>query len=743
MKKCLRYIMIAILLLLAIVFSIPIPNHDLDYSKILLDQDGQLLSAKISQDQQWRFPLDKDIPKALADCITLFEDEYFYKHIGINPISLAKAAKENYKAKKIVRGGSTITMQVMRMYRGNKSRTYTQKLIEILGAIKLEMLHSKSDIINIWASIAPFGGNTIGASTASWRYYNRPLGELSIAEYATLTVLPNAPTAIHMTKNVDKLIVKRNALLKKLLDKKVISQHDYELAIFEDIIFNTEPIPMHSTHLLDHLISLHPNQNIFKTTINKDIQLSASAIVQSFSDLYQYDGIDNAAVVIMDYIDNKLVSYIGNTTYKDNKHRYVNCAHAPRSYGSLLKPFLYTYAIDEGYFLPKENIKDIPTNIDGFTPKNFDKNYRGYVPLDKIITHSLNVPAVRVLNYVGGQDLYNLLKDRLQLSHLNNNYDHHGLSLILGGAEANLYELTNAYKGLLRNYNKIPYPYSECQTIQNQNVERNQFAFDPVSVAHTIKAMTSVNRPKEEQHYNKMDGQKIAWKTGTSYGHRDAWSIGANGRYIVGIWVGNEDGRGIHNLTGGIKAAPILFRLMRLLESEGGIDEVVAQGEKIEVCIDSGQSKGRLCNNTRLVDIPNHHHRIRQCTHHHLVEKDTLFSMSPTEEYYKSEFAGHQHISTSGNLQADKNVLDIVYPQDASVIFIPKKLDAEYSQVKLVANSLNKESSLFWFLNDEHFSKTTEAHHTFAELSEGNYTLEVHDDRGQKKKVSFEVRRRH
>ena len=749
----LKHFVIVVVSVFAIgVLLTPIPDLNLSYSKVVYDKNGQLLSARIAKDEQWRFPIDGELPDPLMKSIVYFEDEYFYKHPGVNPVSLIKALYQNYKAKRVVRGGSTITMQVMRMYFGNKKRTYWQKGVEILGALKLDLLYSKNDILKIWASIAPFGGNTVGASTASWRYFNRSLDQLSYAEYATLAVLPNTPAKVHMTKNVDALKSKRNQLLKKLFDNQVIDSTELILSLEEEIEFKQKRLPQNSLHFLNFLNDRHPNQFIYHSTIDPVYQQLLIETLEEYSGIYQFDGIENAAAVVIDFRLNEVVAYVGNTKYKGKAMRFVDCVQAPRSYGSLLKPLLYTYAIDQGYFLPHENIKDIPTNIKGFTPKNFDRKFRGVVPMDQMVSKSLNVPAVRILNYVGLESFHNILKEDLGFSHIHTDPEHHGLSLILGGAESTMWEMSRAYKGLVRNQYEIKNAFNEVKCLKNEQEQKHPFAFHPTSAWYALEAMMSVNRPKEEQHFIKLGGQKIAWKTGTSYGHRDSWAIGANDQYVVAVWVGNENGDGIYDLTGVKKAAPILFRMMRYLDHAGKLKEKEIWTDRVQACTQSGMLKGHLCNQTYTLKVPKFSHHLRHCTHHQLVisdeidfqKKDTLYYLTPVENYYFTQFSGEnlslpKYAQLSG---ASEFSLNIVYPEANAVIMVPKKLDGDYSSVQLKANSATKQNTLFWFLNGTFLQKTEDIHLVTVQLDEGTHDLLINDAQGNRDALRFSVIKR-
>lgn len=733
MPKSLKRISILLVVFLILILLVPIPSRDMDFSKVVYDKEGRLLSASIASDGQWRFPIQEDIPPELEQCITTFEDEYFYKHIGVNPVSIGKALRDNIRAGKIVRGGSTITMQVMRMYRGNKSRNAFQKIIEIMGAFKLELLRSKKEILHTWATIAPFGGNTVGAQTAAIRYFKRKLDKLSWSEYATLAVLPNAPSAIHLKKNRNSLLKKRNLLLDKLYENKAIDSLTWVLSKDENLPKFNGKIEQKGLHFLEFLKKKYPDESIFNSTIDTYLQRESQNILNEFAAIYQYDGINNISAVIIDNQSNEVLSYIGNVNNKNGNIQYVDCTQGLRSYGSLLKPFLYSYAIENGYFLPEEIIKDIPTNINGYAPLNYDKKYRGAIPMSQVISHSLNIPAVRLLNYVGLESFHDHFRNKLGVKSVNPQPNHHGLSLILGGAEASLWDMARLYKGLIRNHYELENPYSEVKTCQNKDIPLSYIAYHPSTVWHTISAMKNVNRPREEQQFSKLIGDEIAWKTGTSFGHRDAWAIGCNERYTVAVWVGNQTGEGMYKLTGVTKAAPVLFRLLRILPSSGMIKEHLTEAESVTYCAESGQLIGRYCKNKVTAFIPRVSHQLRNCNHHEVVNGDTTFVLDPVISYYKDQFNGIKPKKISKS-----QIIKIVYPTPKSIIQLPLKLDHEYAQLTTTANA-NYKTELFWFLNEKFIQKTTDKHEIQIPVKSGSYQLIINDTNGHKNEVVFEV----
>lgn len=741
--------LLAALILLAILI-IPIPDDKQEYSHVLYDRQGNLLAARIASDQQWRFPITEALPDQLSTCIRYYEDEYFYWHPGINPVSGIKALWMNIKEGQIVRGASTLSMQVMRMYRGNRSRNLWQKIIESLGALKLEFLHSKEEIMQIWAGLAPFGGNTVGASTAAWRYFQRDLNNLSLAEYATLAVLPNSPATVHLSRNTSLLEQRRNFLLKKLWKKGVVSERDYKLSIGEEVPQFQSDLPLIGWHMLQFCQKRDREAFEFHSTVDIHVQNRVQAIVDEFSQLYQRDGIQHSAALVIDNKKNEVMAYVGNSTDKKGHSRYVDCIQAPRSYGSLLKPFLYAYALDQGYFLPRELVKDIPTNIQGFSPKNFDRSYRGWVSFDQMVSQSLNVPAVRTLNYVGLESFHAVLKQHLQLEHIDANAHHHGLSLILGGAEASMWELARLYKGLALNQGNESAPFRPIQFLSQDTMysASHSFAFHPTSVDHSLQAMASVERPIEEQHFVKYGGSSISWKTGTSYGHRDAWAIGTTPEYTVAVWVGNENGEGVYDLTGAQKAAPILFRIFASLPSVSNFPALHAP-KYVQACLGTGRLRGPRCNDWAYVPVTKRFHHLRQCHLHEISATrpgvtDTVLSMDPVANYYYQKhygqlMNGHAKNSASENRP---HQLRIIYPTPDRVVFIPKKLDQMTSQVKVAANSSDIHDKLFWYLNGRYHSTTFGLHELDLELPIGPHKLYVVNPSGQEDEVHFEVVKR-
>jgi len=742
----------------------PLPNIKPSYSKVLYSKEGILLSATISDDQQWCFPMDEEIPDKLTACIIIYEDEYFAYHPGVNPFSIIKAMWVNTKSGKTLRGASTIPMQVMRIKNRNAERNWYNKIKETLGAVKYSLLHRDKTILREWCEIAPFGGNTIGIKAAALRYFGRSVDKLSWAEYALLAVMPNGPSFANLTKNRKILQQKRDFLLRKLQRKGYFGTDELELYLDEELPVETKSIPQDAYHALQFLAKKNPGQNIFRSTIPYDLQIRIQEILNRESTFLKIDDIRNIAAIVVDIKSNHLIAYQGNVVAADGKFSYVDISQAPRSYGSLLKPLLYAHTLETAQLLPHEMVADIPTAIGDFQPENFDKKYRGAVPFEEMLIQSLNVPAVRVLNTVGLQSFYDMIK-RLDISYLNKGADHYGLSIILGGGESSLWDLCRIYKGFAQNYNGFSDPYKQVQFLTDFPSEssKNVFAFSAGTMDYMVKAMSDLTRPREEKSW-KMYGTdyKIAWKTGTSYGHKDAWALGFNGRYMVGVWVGNEGGEGRFDLTGITKAAPVMFKLFNALPDNQwfATTPVYHNKEIITICIESGKIAGPLCKKTEKITTEKVSFKYQPCHYHQEIlfnkeglaisedcaqqasRKDTLFVLPSYMEYYYK----NAHMDYKGIPIHDPACLPsassckIIYPNDGLKIFLPKESAEKQNELIVKAYHREKDARIFWFVDDDYKKVTSNApHNCLLKLKTGAHTLTITDQWGNRDQVTFEI----
>ncbi len=698
-------------------------------STLLYSSNGRLMNARIADDEQWRFPLSEKVSDKFIQSIILYEDKRFYHHFGIDFIALSRSLYQNIKARKIVSGASTITMQLARLSYGNQKRTLWQKVKEAFLAIGIEMLYSKKEILALYAAHAPFGGNVVGLDAASWRYYGIPTENLSWADIATLTVLPNAPSLIHLSKNRNLLKKKRNDLLKRLLAQKSFDSIDYQLAINQKLPNQPYALPQLAPHLINHAIQLGEKGKNIHTTIDYNLQTNLLDLTNRYGKMYEHYGVHNIAVMIMETKTGKVAGYIGNTFDKEAKHEnHVNIITSPRSSGSTLKPFLFACMLQDGELLPQMLIPDIPTTISGYTPKNFKDKYAGMVPADKVLIRSLNIPMVRMLYDYGLTRFYHHLK-QMNFSTLNQPANHYGLSIILGGAEVTLWDLTGAYASLGRsilNYNPekkehnvfFSSPFFIGQELKNK--VRSSIRCE--TAYQTLEVLTALNRPENEIGWEQYhSSRKIAWKTGTSFGFRDAWAVGVTPGYTIGVWVGNATGEGKPELSGAKMAAPILFDAFQLLEKDKQwFSQPIDELYPLEVCEKSGFRSSRHCPKKKRIYTTKMGKRTQPCPFHQMLHLDSTahFRVNsqcyPTyaiqqkswfilpqiiEWYYVKNHPEYKRIPPlhpyCKNIRQEKN-MDIVYPDVQSKLFIPIDLDGKPEKIVFKATHRDKEAVIFW-----------------------------------------------
>jgi len=758
------------------LFCLPKPLFNDSYSILLNDNDGNLLSAKIAKDGQWRFPESKTINFKFANCILAFEDEYYFYHKGINPFSIWRAFKQNRQAGKVVSGGSTITMQLTRIIRKNQKRTYLEKIIEIIMALRLELTYSKAEILNLYTSHAPFGTNVVGVDAASWRYFGRDISELSWAECATLAVLPNSPSIIYPGKNQIKLKQKRDKLLHKLWSLKCINDETYQLSIQEPLPQKPFPLPNKSRHLLNRALNEHKTENNFNTTVNAEVQNRVLDVLTKHSALLKQNEIHNVCALVIDVNKNEVVSYVGNTPIKDKEPHGedVDVITANRSTGSLLKPYLYGFMLNDGQLLPNMLVPDIPTQIAGYVPQNFDFTYDGAVPAKQALSRSLNIPAVKMLQQYTIDKFLDRLK-QIGLTSMNRSADNYGLSLILGGGEAKLWDMCSAYASMARVLNN----YSNGNTYHKADWENptyisttkkpklvkqsNAPIISASSVWLTFEAMAEVGRPDIDASWQRLgNAQKIAWKTGTSFGFRDGWAIGITGNYVVGVWVGNADGEGRPGLTGISAAAPILFEIFGTLPKSNWFKVPFNDLKQVLVCKQSGCLVSQYCHDVKKEWIPKNSNVAITCSYHKPIHVDATeqyrvtdacvlpldmktiswFVLPPVQEYYfKTKNPTYKSLPPYkiGCEPEIEKSMEMIYPKAGTVIYIPYELTGEQGKTVFEIAHRNPSNTVYWHIDGVLVGTTQDIHQLGLNPSKGKHMLSLSDNTGETLNIPFEV----
>lgn len=745
-------------------------------STVFLDRDGNLLGAKIAADQQWRFPERKEVPEKFRKAILTYEDRYFYYHPGFNPISIIRAVFQNIKKGKIVSGGSTISMQVIRLARKNKQRTVKEKLIEILQAFRLELTHNKEEILALYASHAPFGGNTIGLDAAAWRYFGIFPENFSWAEAATLAVLPNSPALIYPGKNQAKLLAKRNRLLDLLFRSGVIDKNTSELAKAETLPQKPFPLPQLAPHLLERAVKEGQLGKCIITTLNVRMQEKVRDILLLHYPQLKANEIENAAALVLEVNSGNVLAYEGNISSRGENENGndVDIITSPRSTGSILKPFLYTAMLNDGLILPNSLIPDIPMQIGGFIPENYTLTYEGAVPAQRALSRSLNIPAVKMLQSYGYDQFCSLLR-KIGMTTLTKPADHYGLSLILGGAEANLWDLAGIYASMARTlnhytetgmYNKNdfhPPDYILKEKNNKPEFTSRTSLFDAASIFLAFKAMVEVARPDEEQQWQQFSSSsKIAWKTGTSFGNRDAWSIGVTPGYVVAVWVGNASGKGRPGLTGIGTAAPILFDIFKTLPSTTWFKTPYNEMVPVAVCRQSGFRASSICEPVDTIWVQKKGLRTPACPFHQIVHFDktenwqvtsncvspsemvhkSWFVLPPVQEWYfrnKNPFYKVLPPFRPGCAPSESHSMDMIYPHPNSRIYIPVDLDGEPGGMVFKVAHRTPQHTVYWHLDDHFIGTTVQIHQMALSPEKGFHRLTLVDENGETLTIRFEI----
>jgi penicillin-binding protein 1C len=771
----------AILLVLLISFWFCIPKHlfHAPTSFVIDDSQGQLLGASIASDGQWRFPYDANVPSKFKACILTFEDKRFEHHPGFDLLAFGRAVKQNISARHVVSGGSTLTMQVIRLST-RKNRTVGQKLLEIFMALRLELTYSKAEILALYSSNAPFGSNVVGLDAASWRYFGRGPDKLSWGEMAVLAVLPNSPSLVHPGKNRTILLRKRNLLLDHLQRQHIIDATTAALAKLEPVPEKPYPLPTLAPHLLQRFktdnVAHQQNGGRIRTSINNILQQNVTDIIERHHQLLKANDIRNSAAIVLDVETGKILAYVGNISHPENRDMEsdVDVIAAPRSPGSTLKPLLYAAMLHDGLILPNSLIPDIPTQIAGYHPQNFDLGYDGAVPASKALARSLNIPAVKLLVQYKYDRFHSLLRN-MGMTTLKQPADHYGLSLILGGSENTLWELSGAYANMARvlnhyqqykgKYNAKDYhnPVYISPPDVKPELEKGGL-LDAASVYYTFQAMEEVMRPGDELLWQQFTStQRIAWKTGTSFGFRDGWAIGVTPGYVVGVWVGNTNGEGRPGLIGVNTAAPIMFEIFRQLPVARDWFPVPA-GEMtlIPICHESGYRAGDNCDHIDTLFMPKSCLKAPVCPFHQLVHLDASrkwqvtsacetpanmvhtrwFVLPPSmESYYRSRNYNYKPLPL---FRADcaatlQHPMELIYPKDGAKVYVP--LGADGTRGRMICNAAHRQTGIkiFWHLDDQYVGQTKDYHQMALNPSPGKHVLTLVDVNGNRLQTYFEV----
>jgi len=530
-------------------------------STMVTDRDGRPLTVFLSRDEKWRLPVRRtNVSPRLVEAFIDKEDRYFRWHPGVNPFAILRATWNNITSGRTTSGASTITMQVARLLEP-RPRTLVSKIIEAWHAIQLELHYSKDEILELYLTLIPYGGNIEGVASAAVLYFDREPYHLTAAETALLMVVPNRPTSLRLGEHNDRLRQARDVWIREWGKRGLITQEEMETALGEPVTIRRIPTPRSAWHVSVRLRSAWPSENFIKSTIDRVRQERVESLTLQHVRRLRPMSIYNAAVIVIDNRTSEVISYVGSQDPHDLEyHGQVDGVKAIRSPGSTLKPFLYGLALDKGLLTRRTAIEDVPVNYDGYSPTNFDERYDGLVTMSNALARSLNVPAVSTLAKVGMPSFLELLQ-RGRLSTIKRDQKLFGLSVVLGGCGTRLDELTAMYASLPRGGVYVAPRWTRSDT--GSDTTR-------LLSAEASWILTDIllqrNRPDMPSNVHLTPTVPVvAWKTGTSYGRRDAWSIGYNADYTVGVWVGNFTGVGVPDLSGATVATPLMFDIFTTL----------------------------------------------------------------------------------------------------------------------------------------------------------------------------------
>ena len=737
----------------------PVPLQRLEYSTVVVSSDGSVLSAYLSKDEKWRIKIRReDIPEGLKKAFIFKEDKYFYYHPGINLIALTRAFFQDIRARKVVSGASTITMQVARML-NPEPRTFINKFKEIFRALQLEKHFSKQEILEMYFNLLPYGGNVEGLKAASLVYLHKNPVDLSPAEIATLMIVPNNPNHFKLGINNPTIVIERDKWLKRFAKAHLYKQSEIDQALTEPLVAKRGAMPRNAPHLCNRMVKQMKDKDYIQTNIDFNTQKRTQQVVSDFVQKLALWNITNASAIVIRNKDHAVVAYIGSADFNDIKNQgQVDGANALRSPGSALKPFLYAMSFDEGIATPKTILYDVPCNYDGYQPHDYDLTFKGKVTVEDALLNSLNVPAVKMLSKMDVNAYIGLLENGGCHS-LVNQEKKLGLSLVLGGCGLKLWELAGLYVALANNGNFSPLRWTKDQPDgKSFQLFSENAAF---MISHILTEMSRYDVPANMEGAE--DFPKIAWKTGTSYGHRDGWCVGYDDKYTVGVWVGNFNDAESPELSGASCAVPLMTKIFSTLSVYNNFNWLkFPKGLGVRwVCTETGKIPGTYCPNQVLDYYIPGVSSTETCDHMQLVYvdqkekysycktclpakgyKEKLYPDYPPEmiAYFELYHIPYQKIpehNPNCTRVVSDNSLSIEYPVNGTEYLLMKD---ESHELKLKCSASNDVSQVYWYVNDKYIARSKPDDAVFFKPDDGRLKISCTDDKGRTANVHISVK---
>jgi penicillin-binding protein 1C len=748
------------IILIVLIFDLIFPfKANPHYSTIVTSAEGKVLHAFLNREDKWRMYAElSEITPTLTQTILFKEDKYFYYHLGINPISIVRAAALNIITNRRTSGASTITMQVVRLLQPRK-RTYSNKLIEIFRALQLELHYSKDEILQLYLNLMPYSSNIEGIKSASILYFQKPPQLLSLAEITTLTIIPNRPSSLKLGVKNQYIVQERNRWLRRFQKSKLYDNTIIEDAINEPLTVRRNEAPKLLPHLAIRLKNENPDKPIIKTNIKLNQQLQIERLVSNYVNRLRTMNIHNAAVVVINNQTMNVETYVGSADFGNAYDGgQVDGVQAVRSPGSTLKPLVYALAFDKGLIVPQTSINDVLTNFGGFEPENFDRRFNGKVTIEFSLANSLNIPAVKVLKQLTPSILIDILQ-KSDFKTIKKQSKELGLSMVLGGCGTTLEELTRHYATFANGGR-----FKELNYLKNNKKDKGVEITSPEAAFLINTILTQITRPDLPNNFdNTYRLPKIAWKTGTSSGKKDAWSIGYNKNYTIGVWVGNFSGEGVPELSGADIATPLLFTIFNIVEyntASGWFGQTKNVAYR-KVCAESGDLPNDFCKNqvldyaimgvspTRLCQhlkyvLTNQKRTVSYCTQC-VPDSGSVRNLYPNispelANYYNTKQIPYLKIPPhNGNCTRifEENAPEITSPNDGSEYFIDP---TDHQQLQLASRTANDVQEVYWYVNDKLLKKVKSQEVLFFSPPSGKVKISCSDDKGRSADIFIVVK---
>lgn len=674
-----------------VLLVVPFPHKDIKsiyYSTEVLDKDRRLLYTFLNDKDRWQLPIELNrLDERFVKATLAIEDRNFYKHPGVDFLAVVRSSFLNLTNGRIISGASTISMQTVRLVEGRK-RSFLNKIIEMVHAVRLEQLYTKDEILKMYFELAPYGGNIHGVRAASLRYLNKEPGDLTLSESALLAGLPQSPSRLRPDRHPARAKIRRDRVLRAMLDYGAINNKDYVQAVSEPVVVGHYEFPKKAPHFSLYVKARADQEKVLHTTIDEGMQGFAEQALKNAVERLKEQGVTNGAVVIIENKTGKVRAMVGSADFMSVADQgQVNGALARRSPGSALKPFTYALALETGRYSTRTLLDDVPSRYAEYMPRNFDKKFRGKVSLREALVDSLNIPAVEVLDDVGYRLLHELLRES-GLKTLSPNPDRYGLSLTLGSPDVRLLELTNTYAMLGRLGVYKPFTVSEgAGDAPGRRLLSDGAAYIVADILSDDLRLQAGGLYRDAKQ-----SPRIAFKTGTSYGQRDAWTFAYNPEYTIGVWLGNFNGKSSKALVGLEVATPVAVLIFDWLYANKTLvwytkpEMVIANSDDLAVKTSAGTVS--------------------------LARQDFIDSAKKPE---------------------------IVSPAGGAEYFI-SGVQGSTHEINLQAKTSGEAQRLYWFVNGELFKTAMPDEKIIMPMTPGMYQITCSDNFGRSSTIFFNVR---